>query len=203
MSSEPHPSSPHSLAQPSGKRSGVEVTKETSNFLRGTLALTLLGDADHFNDGDKNLLKFHGSYQQEDRDARKNRSKAGVGKHYMFMVRCKIPGGRLTAEQYLAVDDLAGRYANGTLRLTSRQGIQLHGVLFGNLKATIAGINECLLTTLGACGDVNRNVMATPAPYPPGSVQAQLQEHARLVAAHLAPRSGAYHEVWLNGENVT
>src|SRR5262245_25666539 len=202
MSSEPHPSSPHSLAQPSGKRSGVEVTKETSNFLRGTLALTLLGDADHFNDADKNLLKFHGSYQQEDRDARKNRSKAGVGKHYMFMVRCKIPGGKLTADQYLAVDDLAGRYANGTLRLTSRQGIQLHGVLKDHLKETIAGINECLLTTLGACGDVNRNVMAPPRPAPRHSVHGQLQAHADRIAAHLAPRGGAYHEVWLNGRPV-
>src|SRR5687767_7840669 len=97
------------------KRSGVEVTKETSRYLRGTIAEGLVGETDHFDDGDKNLLKFHGSYQQEDRDARKNRSKTGVRKHYMFMVRCKIPGGKVTADQYLAVDDLAGRHANGTL----------------------------------------------------------------------------------------
>src|SRR5262245_53060824 len=152
-----------SVEPASPKRSGVEITKETSQFLRGTLADVLAGEADHFGDGDKNLLKFHGSYQQEDRDARKNRSKAGVGKHYMFMVRCKIPGGKVTAEQYLEVDRLAGEYANGTLRFTSRQGIQLHGVLKGDLKATIAGIHECLLTTLGAGDRVERNVMASPA----------------------------------------
>src|SRR4029077_6501715 len=139
---------------------------------------------------------------QEDRDARKNRRKEGIGKHHMFMVRCKIPGGRLTAEQYLAVDNLAGAYANGTLRFTTRQGIQLHGVLKSHLKDTIAGINQCLLSTLGACGDVERNVMACPAPHYHAGVHAQLQEMAALLAAHLAPRSRAYHEIWLNGQPV-
>src|SRR4029077_10748915 len=148
-------------------------------------------------EADKNLLKFHGTYQQEDRDARKTRRKDGVGKHFMFMVRCKIPGGCLTAGQYLAMDDLAGQYANGTLRFTSRQGIQLHGVLKSHLKETIAGINQCLLTTLGACGDVERNVMCCPAPHHQTRVRAQIQEPAAAIAAHLAPRTRAYHEIWL------
>src|SRR5690349_15733351 len=130
------------------KRSPVEGIKESSRQLRGTVAEELLQDSDHFNEQNKQLLKFHGSYQQEDRDARKRRKKDGVGKHYMFMVRCKIPGGRLTAAQYLAVDDLAGQYANGTLRFTRGQGIQLHGVLKRHLHGAIAGINACLLTTL-------------------------------------------------------
>ncbi len=90
--------------------------------------------------------------------------RVGVGKAYMFMVRLKLPGGKLTADQFLAIDDLAGQYGNGTLRLTTRQSIQLHGVLKGNLKATIAGINEALLSTLGGCGDVNRNVVSLPSP---------------------------------------
>src|SRR5438309_2342649 len=107
---------------PEPKRSGMEGVKEASRQLRGTVALELLRDSDHFSEADKNLLKFHGTYQQEDRDARKARSRAGVGKHHMFMVRCKIPGGRLTAEQYLAMDRLADLYGNGTLRFTSRQG---------------------------------------------------------------------------------
>src|SRR5262245_5846162 len=184
------------------KRSGVEITKENSRLLRGSIADELGRESDHFGDGDKNLLKFHGTYQQEDRDARKNRAQTGVRKHYMFMVRCKIPGGKLTADQYLAVDDLAERHANGTLRFTSRQGIQLHGVLKGDLKTTIAGINECLLTTLGACGDVERNVMACPAPDRTNSVRGQLQHAADLIARHLAPRTGAYHEIWLNGEKM-
>src|SRR5262249_749214 len=181
---------------------GVEVVKENSQYLRGTLAEELAKDSDHFSDADKNLLKFHGSYQQENRDARKARRKDGVGKHYMFMVRCKIPGGKLTAKQYLAVDALAGKYANGTLRFTTRQGIQLHGVLKSHLQETIAGINACLLSTLGACGAVERNVMACPAPHYHHGVHAQLQESAALLAAHLAPRTRAYHEIWLNGKPV-
>jgi len=180
----------------------VEGIKEGSRQLRGTIAQELASGADHFNDQTKQLIKFHGSYQQEDRDARKARRKDGVGKYYMFMVRCRIPGGRLTAEQYLAIDKIASDHANGTLRFTSRQGIQLHGVLMSNLKATIAGINETLLTTLGACGDVERNVMACPAPCCANGVRAELQNTATLLAAHLAPRSRGYHEVWLNGQPV-
>jgi sulfite reductase (ferredoxin) len=114
------------------------------------------------------------------------------------MVRCKIPGGRLTAEQYLAIDDLAERFANKTLRLTSRQGIQLHGVLKRDLHATIRGINDCLLTTLGACGDVTRNVMTCPAAFDP--VRRELHRQAQVIARHFAPRTGAYHEIWLNGQ---
>src|SRR5260370_22650956 len=114
-----------------------------------------------------------------------------------------MPGGRLTAEQYFAMDDLAGRHANGTLRFTSRQGIQFHGVLKSDLKQTIAGINACLLSTLGACGDVERNVMACPAPHRHDGVHAELQATAARIAAHFAPRTGAYHEIWLNGQPLT
>jgi sulfite reductase (ferredoxin) len=184
------------------EKSKVEVMKEASRQLRGTIALDLVGEADHFNEQDKTLLKFHGTYQQEDRDARKNRSKAGVGKHHMFMVRCKIPAGIVTADQYLALDDITTKYASGTLRLTSRQGLQFHSVLKPNLKNTIAEINQCLLTTLGACGDVERNVMACPAPLHDG-LRPVLQRTAAELAAHLAPRTKAYHEIWLNGERVT
>jgi sulfite reductase (ferredoxin) len=182
-------------------RSKVEGVKEASRALRGTIALQLASDTDHFDDTNKDLLKFHGTYQQQDRDARKARRGDGLGKHYLFMVRCKIPGGRVTAEQYLGLDDLAGKYANGTLRVTSRQGIQFHGVLKGDLKATIAGINATLLTTLGACGDVERNVMASPAPLH-GGVHAELQATAARLAGHFAPRTRAYHEIWLNGAKV-
>jgi sulfite reductase (ferredoxin) len=185
------------------KPSAVEGIKEGSRQLRGTIALELLRDSDHFSETDKQLLKFHGTYQQEDRDARKSRRKEGVGKHHMFMVRCKIPGGRVTAAQYLALDELAGRCGNGTLRFTSRQGIQFHGVLKGHLKETIAGINACLLSTLGACGDVERNVMACPAPHRHDGIHDQLQETSALLAAHLAPRTRAYHEIWLNGKPIT
>lgn len=179
------------------KRSPVEGIKENSHQLRGTLVEELARDSDHFSDQDKQLIKFHGSYQQDDRDARKDRHREGGGKSYNFMVRCKIPGGKVSAAQYLAIDDLADKYANGTLRITSRQGFQLHGVLKSNLKQTIREINDCLLTTLGACGDVSRNVMAPPAPLAT-PVYRELQRVANIVAVHFAPRSTAYHEVWLN-----
>jgi sulfite reductase (ferredoxin) len=193
-----------SLASPGAKRSAVEGFKETSRQLRGTIAEEMQGSCDHFNEQNKNLIKFHGSYQQEDRDARKQRVKGGPAtKQYQFMIRCKIPGGRLTAAQYLAMDELAGAYANGTLRFTTRQGIQFHGVLMGALKTTIAGINESLLTTLGACGDVNRNVMACPAPHADHGVHAQLQETAARLAARFAPRAEGYHEIWLDGSPLT
>jgi sulfite reductase (ferredoxin) len=184
-------------------RSAVEGIKENSRALRGSIAEELRKDGDHFGEQDKQLLKFHGTYQQEDRDARKARRGEGLGKHYMFMVRCKVPGGRVTAEQYLALDKLADAYGNGTLRFTSRQGIQFHGVLKSHLKDTIAGINATLLTTLGACGDVERNVMCCPAPLHHDEVRAEMQATARRLALHLAPRSGAYHEIWLNGQPVT
>jgi sulfite reductase (ferredoxin) len=183
------------------KPSPVEGIKFQSRFLRGTLAEELAAATDHFTEEAKQLLKFHGSYQQEDRDARKRREKPGVGKAYMFMIRLKLPGGKLTPDQYLALDDIAGRYANGTLRFTTRQSIQFHGVLKANLKATIAGINDALISTLGACGDVNRNVICCSAPTG-DPVRSQMQLLADAIAAHLAPRGGAYHEIWLNGEKV-
>jgi sulfite reductase (ferredoxin) len=206
MSVESHSSGNGSAAPSTGSKpalSAVEGIKEASRALRGTIGEELQKDSDHFSEQDKQLLKFHGTYQQEDRDARKARRGAGLGKHYMFMVRCKIPGGRVTADQYLALDDLASSHANNTLRFTSRQGIQFHGVLKAHLKDTIAAINTCLLSTLGACGDVERNVMCCPAPLHHDGVHAELQQTARAIAAHLAPRSGAYHEIWLNGQKVT
>src|SRR5437868_10964662 len=117
-------------------RSAFEAVKESSRQLRGTITEELAGPADHLSDNSKNLLKFHGSYEQQDRDARKRKPQDGGGRHFQFMVRCKIPGGKVTADQYLAVDELAGRYANGTLRCTTRQGLQLHGLLQRNLTAT-------------------------------------------------------------------
>ncbi len=205
MSVEAHPAA-NGHADAAAKkpaRSAVEGIKESSRALRGSISEEIHKDSDHFGEQDKQLLKFHGTYQQEDRDARKSRRGEGLGKHYMFMVRCKIPGGRVTAEQYLALDRLADAYGNRTLRFTSRQGVQFHGVLKSHLKDTIAGINACLLTTLGACGDVERNVMCCPAPLHHDSVRAEMQATARKLALHLAPRSGAYHEIWLNGQPVT
>lgn len=188
-------------AQKVAPPSPVEAIKLNSRGLRGDISDFLAGDQDHFDETGKQLLKFHGSYQQEDRDARKNRKEgAPSGKFYMFMVRGRIPGGLLTAQQYLAIDDLAEKYANKTIRLTSRQSIQFHGIIKSGLKPTIAGLNQCLLSTLSACGDVNRNVMACPAPIKNHKAHDQLQEDCMAIALHLAPRSTGYHEIWLDGK---
>jgi len=184
-----------------GVGSKVEHIKSESNHLRGQIGEELAQDSTHFSDAQVQLIKFHGIYQQENRDARQARKAAGSEKAYQFMVRSRIPGGMLTAEQYLVEDELAGRYANGTLRSTTRQGFQLHGIFKGDLHSTIHTINEALLSTLAACGDVNRNVMACPAPAA-NRAQAQVQEIAHRIAMHLAPRTHAYHEIWIDGEQV-
>src|SRR2546426_2401425 len=148
--------------------SPVEKVKEESRGLRGDLAAQLSAGGDHFSDAGAQLLKFHGTYQQEDRDQRRALRGTDAEASHQFMVRCKIPGGALTREQYLVIDELADRYGNGTLRVTTRQGNQFHGVLKGDLKATIRSVNDALVTTLGACGDVVRNVISCPAPLPGG-----------------------------------
>ncbi|MEZ4711603.1 MAG: NADPH-dependent assimilatory sulfite reductase hemoprotein subunit [Caldilineaceae bacterium] len=183
----------------STKQSKLETFKQTSHHLRGGIANTLQTDASSFAEAEKQLLKFHGAYQQDDRDQRTGDRRAI--KAVSFMVRSRIPGGILNADQYLAHDDLAGRYANGTLRITTRQGLQLHGVLKGDLKTAIADINQTLITTLGACGDVVRNVMCCPAPRH-SRVAAQVEEITQQVAALTSPRTRAYHEIWLDEEKV-
>lgn len=173
-----------------------ETVKMESRGLRGGLARAL-EDPTHavFPKEDLGVLKFHGIYQQEDRDLRGT----GPQKTFAFMVRVAIPGGALSADQYLALDDLAGRYGNGSLRLTSRQGVQFHGTLMNELRPTLRAINEALLTTFAACGDIRRNVMACPAPLP-GGAREQLHETARAIARELEPRTRAYHEIWIDGE---
>jgi sulfite reductase (NADPH) hemoprotein beta-component len=175
------------------KQSANELLKEKSPTLAGTIAQTLADpQADRFVEDDTQFLKFHGIYQQDDRDLRK------TGKKYIMMVRCRIPGGRLTPAQYLVCDDLSTRYANNTLRVTSRQGFQFHGVVKGNLRALVKEINDALLGTLAACGDNNRNVMAPPTP-PMNKLGEQVQEHTRQVAAAVLPRTQAYHSIWIEG----
>ncbi len=185
--------------------SAVEAHKEEGRYLRGTMREEVDDPTvEHLNEVNKSLIKFHGSYQQEDRDARKNRGKAGVGKAYMFMIRLKLPGGRMTAAQYLAMDDICGEHGNGTLRITTRQSFQFHGILKPHLKSAMQGINATLLTTLGGCGDITRNVLSCPAPLPDPARQ-QMMADCQAVAQHLAPRAGkqSYHEVWLNGEPMS
>src|SRR5919109_1843796 len=178
--------------------SKVEIAKRYGRHLRGTIAETLASDATHFEHDDVQLLKFHGTYQQDSRDERRGRG-AAQEKAFSFMVRVAIPAGALTAEQYLDLERIAEQHGNGTLRVTTRQGFQFHGVLKRDLKATIAGINAQLLTTLAACGDVQRNVMGCSAPLADAD-HAAVRELADALAQELRPASRAYHEIWLGGE---
>lgn len=181
--------------------SEVEQVKETSRGLRGHLAESTVDGAAAFDEDGYTLLKFHGIYQGYDRDSATELKQSGQEKHYQLMVRARIPGGRLTAVQYLAFDALAGRHANGTLRLTTRQSIQLHGVLKRDIKDTVAAIDTMLLTTLAACGDVVRTVTTVPAPIR-DVVHERLAEDARKISKHMLPQSRAYHEIWLDGAPV-
>jgi len=185
------------------KPSKAELLKAESRQLRGSIADELQNDAPSFSGDAAGLLKHHGSYMQDDRDARKAKNPDGtpVGKQYSCMVRTRIPGGRVTAEQFLAELDLCDRLANGTLRITSRQGFQLHGVLKSDLRETIRAINETKLTTLAACGDVNRNVMCCPAPFRNNQVYDQMQQLSQELAEHFKPKTSAYFDIWLRDDD--
>jgi sulfite reductase (ferredoxin) len=179
----------------------AEAIKQQSRQLRGNLARDLADVMTPFDKSGYSLLKFHGIYQGYDRDTATERKQRGDDKIWQFMVRVRIPGGRLTAQQYVALDALADRYANGTLRITTRQSIQFHGVVKPGLKAAVAEINRALLTTLAACGDVVRTVTTVPAPIR-DPVHRRLEDDARRLSAHLLPKTGAYHEIWVDGERV-
>ena len=186
----------------STKLSPVETAKTESNYLRGQIAAELVDGSDAFGKDSVQLLKHHGTYQQDDRDARAaGRVEGHTGKSpraYSFMVRTKLPGGKLTSDQLLAELDLADEVGNATLRITSRQGLQLHGVLKGDLWRTIHRINEVQLSTLAACGDVQRNFMCCPAPIRHDPVRDEMQRMADALAAHFCPRTKAYHELWIS-----
>lgn len=184
------------------KVSKIEILKVGSRQLRGTIAEELQDPTAPFCHDSEALLKNHGTYQQDDRDRRHEKHADGTaaGKAYSFMVRTRIPGGKLTAEQFLAELDLCDRFGNGTLRITTRQGFQLHGVLKTNLRQAIKAINDIHLTTLAACGDVERNVMSCPAPIRNNRVHDEMQALADRIAEHLRPRTTAYYEIWLKDD---
>ena len=179
--------------------SKVERIKAGSDGLRGSIASELAAPSERFGEGDIQLLKFHGIYQQEDRDQRKAARGTNEPKAYSFMIRTKTPGGYVPASFFLALASLCESHANGTLRITTRQAFQLHGVHKSDLKETIATINENLGSTLGACGDVNRNVLAPAAPFA-AKPYTIARETAHAVAELLTPRTGAYYEIWQDSE---
>ena len=182
--------------------SPVERIKRDSRLLRGTLADSLADPlTGAIREPDTVLIKFHGSYQQDDRDLRDERRRQKLEPAYSFMIRTRLPGGVCTPQQWLALDEIARRHANGTLRLTTRQAFQFHGVIKAELKATMAAINATLIDTIAACGDVNRNVLASANPVE-SRAHAHAHEWAKRLSEHLLPRTRAYHEIWLDGEQV-
>ncbi|MFO7276729.1 MAG: assimilatory sulfite reductase (NADPH) hemoprotein subunit [Pseudomonadota bacterium] len=186
------------LSRPLEELHPNERLKHDSRFLRGTLKEGLADPVTGaVSDADTQLTKFHGIYQQDDRDLRDERRRAKLEPRYQFMARIRLPGGACTTEQWLALDELARRYANGTLRLTTRQTFQFHGVLKRNLKKLIQGINAVGLDTVAACGDVNRNVISTANPLQ-SPAHAEVCELARRISEHLKPRSTAYREIFLD-----
>jgi sulfite reductase (NADPH) hemoprotein beta-component len=179
-----------------------ERIKEASRYLRGTLAEGLAQEiTGAIVEDDQQLVKFHGMYLQDDRDLRAERRRKKMEAAFAFMIRVRIPGGVLTPSQYLALDEVGRLYAGNTMRITTRQTIQLHGVIKSNLKATMARIDAALLTTIAACGDVNRNVICNPNPHQ-SRVHAAAFETARALSDHLLPRTPAYREIWLDGEKI-
>ena len=179
--------------------SPIEIIKDNSNYLRGTITESLnnpLTGALH--QQDQVLIKFHGTYQQQDRDLDNERKRQKLEPLYSFLIRVRVPAGIATPAQWLALDELADKYADKTLKFTTRQTFQFHGVLKRNLKTTMQKINKTLLDTIAACGDVNRNVMTSANPFE-SPVHAEVAEDAKRISAYLTPQTAAYHEIWLDG----
>lgn len=186
----------------SEKLDELEHIKYRSNYLRGSIQEGLDDEiTGAIANDDTKLLKFHGSYMQDDRDIRDERRRQKLEPAYSFMIRVRVPGGTATADQWIAMDDISDQYANGTIKLTTRQAFQFHGILKRNLKSSMQSIHQAVMDSLAACGDVNRNVMCNPNPYQ-SDVHKEVDTLASQISDHLSPRTGAYHEIWLDGEKV-
>lgn len=181
----------------------VERIKAESRFLRGTLEIGLEDPVTGaLAESDTKLIKFHGIYQQDDRDQRKLRRQASLEPLYSFMLRVRIPGGVLSPPQWLALEELASEYGNGTLRLTTRQAVQFHGVFKEDLRLLVRGLEAAGLDSLAACGDVNRNVISSSNPLDT-SLHTRLQRWTEAMSERLLPQSNAYQEIWLNGSRAS
>ena len=186
----------------SDKLDEMEHIKNRSNYLRGTIKEGLADEiTGAIAEDDTKLLKFHGSYMQDDRDIRDERRKQKLEPAYSFMIRVRVPGGTATADQWIAMDDISTEYANNTIKLTTRQAFQFHGILKRNLKSSMQSIHHAVMDSLAACGDVNRNVMCNPNPYQSG-VHKEVDTLATQISNHLSPQTGAYHEIWLDDEKI-
>ncbi|SOC03457.1 sulfite reductase (NADPH) hemoprotein beta-component [Ureibacillus xyleni] len=185
-----------------GKPSDVEDIKAASNYLRGTLVESMQDELSAgISDWDNRLMKFHGSYLQDDRDQRLERERKKLEPAYQFMVRVRMPGGVATSKQWLKLDELSDKYGNGTFKITTRQTIQFHGILKWNMKKHMQELNSVLFDTIAACGDVNRNVMCNANPLQ-SNLHKEVFELSSKISEHLLPRTNAYYEIWLDKEKV-
>jgi sulfite reductase (NADPH) hemoprotein beta-component len=185
-----------------GRPSPNEAIKANSRLLRGTIADGLTHvETGSLSENDQQLTKFHGIYLQDDRDLRAERARKKMEKAFIFMARLRVPGGVLTPRQWLAAEEIAHQRGNGTLRLTTRQTIQFHGIIKSNLRHAIRGLNKAMLDTIAACGDVNRNVVARVNPWQ-SHAHAEVAGLARAIAGHLLPKSRAWHEIWIDNEII-
>jgi sulfite reductase (NADPH) hemoprotein beta-component len=179
-----------------------EVIKLHSNYLRGTLQQSLADNiTGALTPDDAQISKFHGFYQQDDRDIRQQRHQQILEPYYSFMLRARLPGGVCSSEQWLAIDHISQQLGNGSIRLTTRQTFQFHGILKHNLKPLIQQINQSMIDSIGGCGDINRNVMCNPNPQQ-SDLHQQVYQWAQKISEHLLPSSRAYHEIWLDGEKL-
>lgn len=184
------------------KLSEVEIIKDNSDYLRGSLVQSLDNKiTGALYPDDTQLIKFHGAYQQTDRDLESERKTQKLEPLYSMMIRIRVPAGVATPAQWLRMDELSTTYGNGTMKLTTRQAFQLHGIRKRDLKATIQGFNEVMLDSIAGCGDVNRNVMCSPNP-DESKVHAEVWDISRQISAEFTPRTSAYYEIWMDGQAV-
>ena len=180
-----------------------ELIKANSRYLRGTLKQSIADQVSGaLSANDAQISKFHGFYEQDDRDQRQQRQAQFLEPYYSFMLRARLPGGVCTPQQWLAIDAVARELGNGNIRLTTRQTFQYHGILKQNLKPLIQRINQAMIDSIGGCGDVNRNVLCNPNPVE-SSLHAEVHRWAQRISEHLLPKTRAYHEIWLDGKPLT
>src|SRR5579872_1406633 len=183
--------------------SSTERIKQKSDALRGTIAQSLQDEiTGAISEDDQALLKFHGMYQQDDRDRREERAEKKLERLYAFMVRLRVPGGFFTPEQWIATHHIAGENATGAIKITTRQTIQLHGILKSRVKPTLAAFNAVALDSIAACGDVNRNVTCSANPLQ-SPIHEQVHAYARQISQMLLPKTAAYYEIWLDQEKLS
>ncbi len=182
--------------------SGIEKIKKASNALRGTISDGLRDEiTGAISEDDQALLKFHGMYQQDDRDRREERAEKKLERLYSFMIRLRLPGGFLSPEQWIAIHHIAGENSTGVIKITTRQTLQLHGLIKSKIKPTIKGFSEARLDSIATCGDINRNVICAAHPLQ-SPIHAKVHEYAKQISELLMPKSRAYYEIWLDEEKI-